>query len=157
MDGIDGLRPYESPKAKLRLESVMLANMRGRLKELRELLERVNGHWVYEDGMYRFYYQSFKVFPLQQETTEIVTELAALAPEGRAFGEYFEQIIRAGTGCVFTCETNSRWIEETGPIVQAFLHARYFLEMAVKYAELEAPPQPMPSGYAALLCLYGLR
>jgi hypothetical protein len=29
--------------------------------------------------------------------------------------------------------------------------------MAVKYGALAEPPQPKPSGWAALLCLYGLR
>jgi hypothetical protein len=151
------MRPYESPEAKLRLERIMLENMHGNVIELRQLLEAVNGHWEYEDGMYRFYYQSFKVYRLQQQTTEVITVLAALAPEGRPFSANFEQIIRAGTGRVFTDDVNSRWIEETAPIGQAFLHARYFLEMAIKYADLDSPPQPMPSGYAALLCLYDLR
>jgi hypothetical protein len=44
------------------------------------------------------------------------------------------------------------------PIVEAFLHARYFLEMAVRYGrELKATPMPLPSGLAALLYLYDLR
>jgi hypothetical protein len=55
-------------------------------------------------------------------------------------------------------EDNQHWVERAGPIVQAFLHPRYFLEMAVKYAaQLDEPPEAMPSGWAALLCLYGLR
>ena len=41
--------------------------------------------------------------------------------------------------------------------LQAFLHARYFVEMAVKYAEMAELPGLLPSGWAALLCLYGLR
>lgn len=41
---------------------------------------------------------------------------------------------------------------------QAFFHARYFLDMAVKYGtELDAPPQMLPSGWAGLLYLYNLR
>jgi hypothetical protein len=45
----------------------------------------------------------------------------------------------------------------TRPILEAFFHARFFLEMAVRYAHIEAPPQLLPSGYAALLYLFGLR
>ena len=45
----------------------------------------------------------------------------------------------------------------TRPILEAFFHARFFLEMAVRHAHLESPPSPLPSGYAALLYLYGLR
>ena len=41
--------------------------------------------------------------------------------------------------------------------VYRFYHARFFLEMAVRYAKLETPPRPLPSGYAALLYLYQLR
>ena len=52
---------------------------------------------------------------------------------------------------------NANWTVVTRPIVEAFFHARYFLEMAVRYSTLEEPPMPLPSGYAALLYLYGLR
>jgi hypothetical protein len=38
-------------------------------------------------------------------------------------------------------------------MVEAFFHARFFLEMAVRYAHLEQPPNPLPSGYAGLLYL----
>jgi hypothetical protein len=38
------------------------------------------------------------------------------------------------------------------------LHARYMLEMAVKYGiELDGTPRFLPSGWAALLYLYDLR
>lgn len=67
------------------------------------------------------------------------------------------QIIESGTGKRFQFEDNSRWLEVTRPIVEAFFQARYFLEMAVRYADLKEPPQVLPSGYAALLSLFGLR
>ncbi len=70
---------------------------------------------------------------------------------------WFEQIVEEGTGRAFTPEHNEQWTRMTRPIVEAFFHARFFLEMAVRYAELETPPNPLPSGYAALLELYGLR
>jgi len=42
-------------------------------------------------------------------------------------------------------------------IAEAFFHAKFFLEMTVKYEkELEALPTTLPSGWAALLCLYNL-
>ena len=44
------------------------------------------------------------------------------------------------------------------PILEAFFHARYMLEMAVKYGkELDRPPNCLPSGWAAFLYLYDLR
>lgn len=141
-----------------RLERALLANLRGRVSELRDLLAEVNDHWGYEDGMYRFYHQSFKVFGLQQLTERIVAELTSMAPEGRGFCESFRAILEPGMGREFSQADNAHWVESTAPIVEAFLHARYFLEMAAKYAvELEEPPQLMPSGWAALLSLYGLR
>lgn len=82
--------------------------------------------------------------------------LAGIAPEGRAFCEEFRQIIAAGTGKKFTHAANKQWVREAGPIVQAFLHARFFLEMAVKGA---APVEGVPAlvRWAALLDLYGIR
>lgn len=70
---------------------------------------------------------------------------------------WFLEIVRQGTGLEFSTSDNNRWTLVTRPIVEAFFHARFFLEMAVRYATLEAPPSPLPSGYAALLYLYQLR
>ena len=71
----------------------------------------------------------------------------------------FEEIYRVGaTGEEFDREHNREWTKHTRPMLEAFFHARFFLEMAVKYGKsLESPPSLMPSGWAALLCLYGLR
>jgi hypothetical protein len=106
--------------------------------------------------VYRFYHQSFKVFYLQHQTVEIVKVLRSLAPE-QSLDRWFEQIVAEGTGKSFDSNDNAKWPEVTRPIVEAFFHARYFLEMAVRYSILEAPPNPLPSGYAALLSLYRLR
>jgi hypothetical protein len=137
-------------------EAALLESLRRDRQELEKLLGECNGHWGYEDSVYRFYHQSFKVYGLQARTTAIVNRLKALAPE-RALDPWFVQIIEAGTGKTFKTEDNARWAETTRPIVEAFFHARFFLEMAVRYGNLSSPPQPMPSGYAALLCLFGLR
>jgi len=119
--------------------------------------EFCSSHWVYEDGVYRFYHQSFKVYQLQNHTVAIVEKLQSLLP-GRKLNEYFIQIVAEGTGKAFSPQHNQIWLETTRPIVEAFFHARYFLQMAVKYGrELEYPPRVMPSGWAALLYLYNLR
>jgi hypothetical protein len=89
-------------------------------------------------------------------TRSLVQRLQALAPD-RPLDPWFIQIVEAGTGKVFKSEDNARWTEMTRPILEAFFHARYLLEMAVRYSELQAPPRVLPSGYAALLCLFGLR
>ncbi len=135
----------------------LLENIRKDLPALTELLDSCSDHWGYDDPIYRFYYQSYKVYGLQQVTMNIVSRLRALAP-GREMDKWFVAIIKEGTGKKFVSEHNENWLMHTRPIVEAFFHARYFLEMAVKCGkELESPPQLMPSSWAALLCLYGLR
>ena len=124
---------------------------------MRRVLENANREWCYEDGIYRYYDQSLKVFSLQEQTKAMVNALAAIAPEGLPFCALFGEILQQGTGCEFSLADNEHWPERAAPIVQAFLHARYFVEMAVKYAEMAELPGLLPSGWAALLCLYGLR
>jgi hypothetical protein len=131
------------------------------IKENREglmaLLERARSHWEYEDPVYRFYHGSFKVFSVQNLTLAIVSALRALLPE-RELNKQFLEILSEGTGKVFTTATNADWNHSTRPLLEAFFHARYFLEMAVKYgAELEEPTNLLPSGWAGLLYLYNLR
>jgi hypothetical protein len=138
-------------------ESQLLAAVRSALPELQILLDRANSHWEYEDPVYRLYHGSFKVFRLQTFTREIVDALRALLP-GVELHDAFKTIVREGTERAFTPESNSRWLEETRPIVEAFFHARFFLDMAVRYGkELQRPTDVLPSGYAALLSLYDLR
>ena len=137
-------------------ERQLLENLRAHRAELARLLEELGSHWGFEDPIYRFYHQSFKVFGLQATTERIVERLRALAP-GRELNPWFVEIVQRGTGLSFESEHNARWLEVTRPIVEGFFHARYFLEMAVRYGSLKKPPSPLPSGYAALLYLYGLR
>ena len=135
----------------------LFASLRAAMPRLESLLARVNDHWGGEDGVYRFYHQSFKVYGLQSYSTEIANTLQSLAPD-RPLNEWFLAILADGSGNTFEPEHNRRWLEVTRPIVEAFFHARYFLEMAVKYGrELERPPNLLPSGWAALLYLYRLR
>jgi hypothetical protein len=138
------------------VEETLLQNLRRDKADLEKLLAQCNDHWGYEDLVYRFYHQSFKVYWLQERTQSIVQRLQALAPD-RPLDSWFVQIVQEGTGKVFKTEDNKRWTEVTRPILEAFFHARFFLEMAVRYGDLDKPPQILPSGYAALLCLYGLR
>ncbi len=113
--------------------------------------------WGYEDPIYRFYHGSFKVYDLQKQTMEIVAQLQSLLPE-QPLSPLFMQIVQEGTGNTFKMEYDPHWLEVTRSIIEAYFHARYFLEMAIQYAAIiESPPESLPSGYAALLCLYNLR
>lgn len=138
------------------LEAELLASVHVQHDALKALLDASSDYWGFEDPVYRFYHQSFKVFWLQQQTDTIVRRLSCLLPD-RPLHPWFLQIVRQGTGKEFTTADNNRWTLVTRPIVEAFFHARFFLEMAVRHAALEAPPRPLPSGYAALLYLYQLR
>lgn len=135
----------------------LLENLQAQLSALEALLAQCNNHWGYEDPIYRFYHHSFKVYGLQDQTLKIVKALQALAPQ-LALNEQFMRIVAGGTGKIFKPEDNRNWETVTRPILEAFFHARFFLEMAVKYGkELKAPPQSLPSGWAAVLYLYNLR
>lgn len=138
------------------LEAALLASVHAQHEALKALLDASSDHWGFEDPVYRFYHQSFKVFWLQQQTHTIVRRLSDLLPD-RPLHPWFLEIVRQGTDKEFTTSDNRRWTHVTRPVVEAFFHARFFLEMAVRYAALDAPPRPLPSGYAALLYLYQLR
>ena len=135
----------------------LLQNIKARLPELQKLLEEVSSHRHAEDGFYRFYHQSFKVYRLQEDTTRVVKALESLLPE-RPLNTWFQQIVREGTGKQFQLEHNRRWLAETRPILEAFYHARTMLEFAIRYGkELDTAPRTLASGWAAVLYLYGLR
>ena len=143
----------------LQKDNELLANIQARWSELAELLEEINSHSVYEDLVYRFYHQSFKVYALQTETKRIVAALESVAPSETTLSPMFEEIYQAGaSGKQFEIEHNQQWTVHTRVFLEAFFHARFFLEMAVKYGkELREAPTALPSGWAALLCLYDLR
>ncbi len=140
-------------------ENQLLANIKASISALDTLLEEISSHWVYEDPIYRFYYQSFKVYSLQNITRRIVDALRDLAPEGQSLCKEFEEIIKEGvSGKEFKHEHNEKWTHHTRPFVEAFFHAKFFLEMVVKYGkEIEEPLEMLTSGWAAVLCLYDLR
>lgn len=108
------------------------------------------------DFIYRFYHQSFKVFGLQTMTMEMVTTFKRYAAR-KPLNAWFLQIVAEGTGKTFQLD-DKRWLEVTRPIVEAFFHARYFLEMICESARmLKKAPNVFPSGWAAVLYLYNQR
>ena len=85
--------------------------------------------------------------------------LQCIAPSGASNNPFFDEILQAGaSGKQFEDAHNKDWTMNTRPFVEAFLHAKYFLEMAVKYGkELKEAPELLPSGWAGLLYFYNLR
>jgi len=135
----------------------LLQNIKERVPQLEELLVQVEGHWGLEDGVYRFYHQSFKVYGLQSLTERICKALKELLPD-RPMNKWFADIITQGTGRQFEMSHNEDWLRHTRPILEALFHAHYFLKMVCKYGrQLETPPNALPSGWAAVLYLFDLR
>ena len=64
-----------------RLEDCLRQNLRVHAHDLNQLLDSVSDHWGYEDPIYRFYHQSFKVYGLGRWTEKIVAALKALLPD----------------------------------------------------------------------------
>src|SRR2546421_9815733 len=140
------LSPYV--QAKIEKDQMLLNSIKSRLPELERLLFQFRSD--YEDRMYRFYYQSFKVYSLQESTLQaglLFTEI------GETFGgkvcDWFQLIVAQGTGLEFAPDHNQTWLAQTRPIVEAFLHAKYFVEMMAKYGkELDSAPPILPTGWA---------
>ncbi len=138
-------------------QTKLFKNLKVSVPVLEKLLAEVNDHWCYEDGVYRFYHQSFKVYHLQGWIKKIIAALEGLMP-GRKLNNWFMAIMGDGLAKEFERRDNFAWARTTRPIVEAFFHAKYMLEMAVKYGkELDEEPQTLPSGWAGFLYLYDLR
>jgi len=136
----------------------LLSNIKENLPELETLLSDISGHWQYEDLIYRYYHHSFKVYWIQQHTEEMVALFLKLSPNEKGLNNKFVEIFEMGKDKTFKMEDNQNWNEVCAPMVEAFLHAKFFLEMIVKYGkEYDESPDMLDSGWAAVLILYGLR
>ena len=142
---------------KLQKDQMLLEAIKAHLPELESLLFQFRSD--YEDRMYRFYYQSFKVYSLQESTMKAVDLFKRIGAVNESkLCHWFEDIVAEGTGSEFDIDHNESWTLHTRPIVEAFLHAKYFLEMMVKYGnEMDAVQTVLPTGWAAILCLYKQR
>jgi len=138
------------------VEIELLSKIKAKLPQLETKLDECLSADSYENLFYRFYHQSNKVYRLQTVTQEIIAILKEVAPKGKTFCKYFQEIIDEGANAKkFSLKHNRNWTKHTRPMIEAFCHARYFLEMCIKYGkELSKPPSPMPYGYAALMELF---
>jgi len=136
----------------------LLGRIKQRLPELEELLAQIEDHWGEEDGVYRFYHQSFKVFRLQEFVKTAFKLIEEIGGADDPPCEWYCQIVKEGTEHHFNERTNAEWLRQTRPILEAFWHSTYFVSMMVQYAKkLESAPRALPSGWAAVLCLFELR
>jgi hypothetical protein len=149
----------EDAQGRYKLHDVLLANIKKNLPELEKLLIEISGHWEYEDCIYRYYHHSFKVYYIQNHTKAIFDALLKLRPHKEDLNSFFMDIYKDGCSMIeWNQEHNKKWGKICRPLVEAFLHSKYFLEMIVKYGkELEETPTCLPSGWASVLHLYNLR
>lgn len=135
----------------------LLALIKTNLKYLKFLLNYSNDHWAYEDLVYRYYHSSYKAYRIQAITKMLVHEFQRLGG-WLPLNSDFMDIVSAGTGISFNYTHNTKWNEIVAPQLEAFFHAKYFLEMMVKYGEtLDEDPQMLTSGWASVLYLYNMR
>jgi hypothetical protein len=129
----------------------LLHRIKARLPELEQVWEEhVADHWAEEDMVYRYYHQSYKVYGIQTDTEAIVTILREVG-HPRALNSEFLAIIQAGTGKKFRASHNRRWNAHTLPQLQAFWHAKYFLEQMIKFeGRLAGRDYSLPSLQAEL-------
>jgi hypothetical protein len=123
------------------------------LEELARELEEAE-----EDGIYRFYHGSNKVFFLQDPVKAAFTLIKEIGGEDDPPNSEYARIVEAGTAHQFSETTNENWEAETKPVLEAFWHTKYFINMMVKYAkELETVEMMVQPGMAAVLYLFKLR
>lgn len=147
-------------KAKLALTDTLFVNIKNNKDKAEKLLERITKYeGAYEGYIYRFYHTSYKVYYLQEVTTDIVNLLKELDPKvEKFFCREFEEIVSDGTGKAWEHDHNKNWTKHTRPIVEAFLHAKYFLEMVIYWTKQGGnPKQMLPQSWAAILELYNIR
>ena len=136
-------------------DDILLQSIKAHMPELVEL--RADFAKFHEDRVYRFYHQSCKVFVLQEFTIRAHAVFLKIGG-GRPLNAWFEIIVSQGTGKSMQQDTNAHWLEQTRPILEAFFHAKYFVDMMVEYGtKLESATPYLPSGWAAILEVYNQR
>lgn len=135
-------------------DRVLLQRLKAALPELKNAKESL----LREDGIYRFWHQSFKVFYLQSHTTRIFEALKAVSPQDE-LNPWFLQIVTEGTGKHFDNNTtNANWLAETRPILEAWWHADHMLDCAIWSAEhMQHVSGMLEYPWATILCLYNQR
>ena len=136
-------------------------------KDIIHKLYESNCGYVYEDMIYRFYHYSFKVFYLQAEINEIVEFLGKLNPiENLIDINPVLKLNKVFLGIVdcarkegeFKLEYNNDFPSHARPIVEAYCHCKYFVDMLESIATKDESPDGMiSSAFAAVLELYNLR
>src|SRR5262245_23036713 len=100
----------------------LLENIKLALPKLEKLLVDLDFEQATEDGVYRFYHHSYKVYGLQNATTGIVEALKELLPD-RPLNTSFTKIVADGTGHDVQDSNEENSFPTTRAILEAFFHA----------------------------------
>jgi hypothetical protein len=138
-------------------ERELLDQLNQQIDEIEALVKAFES--IEEDGVYRYYHQSTKVYSLQEAVKRARRLFEELAPDGTQLNSWFTTICDDACEHKFTpARSNQQWYQETRPILEGFWHCLYFLRQLARYRrEVDQPPQIMPYGWAAVLYLYGIR
>jgi len=136
---------------------LLLGNIKAQMPELDALRKEAVEGDLASDCFYRYYHSSFKVYWLQSLTERIVQKLKSLLP-GQELNRDFTAILAKGTGVRWEMSHNREWHKHTGPILEAFFHARTMLELSIRSGKrIKYPPTCLPTDWAAVLYLFRLR
>jgi hypothetical protein len=151
------LRAIDRSNTRYERINALLLRIKAALPELEDALFELEESE--EDGVYRYYHGSYKVFELLQDPVKEAFELIKkIGGEDDPPLDEYVKIVEAGTAHSFRIETNENWAAETRPILEAFWHTKYFVSNMVKYGKkLEKVEMPLDYGMAAVLYLYELR
>ena len=139
------------------MENQLLLNIKANYNSLEELLNEINSDFVSENYIYRFYHGSIKVMGFKVLIKQICDLLEKISPHkcNKIRNIQFLKIINDGLNVTWDSNKNLDWMEVTNPLLGGFFHAKYFLEMAVKYGKRNDLNSDFPDfGWAALLSLY---
>lgn len=139
----------------------LLPRIKAKLPELEHWLGDRDLARGEENGVYRFYHQSHKVFYLQDATVAGFKLIEEIGGEADQPCFWYTDIVKEGTGREMGERTNENWLAETRPILEAFWHTKYFIQMMVEYGRKLEPSDTilhgMDYGWAAVLYLFELR
>jgi hypothetical protein len=144
-------------------EREIITQIQEHSKEISEIKEVILNRKIgIENMVYRFYHSSFKVYDVQLVTERIVKLFCDIGKcQLHDLNPFYIEIVSEGIRKKFDSSHNIRWTHETRPLLEAFFHSYYLLEMMAKHgSEMDPKKEPTASlkeGWASVLYLYKIR
>ncbi|TSI05278.1 hypothetical protein [Lysinibacillus sp. BW-2-10] len=110
-------------------ERHLLKFLQAHQEELQSLYKQSSDVWIGKEAVYRLYHQSFKVYNIQKWSQDVLELLEQVSKE--PFHPILREMIRNGTNQTFETTYNSMWYTKAKPIVDLFLHLRFYVEVAL--------------------------